>query len=123
VRPFSKHPKTNFEYQDHDQNRRNNQTASGKARNLTFAFCSHPGAPGMESRPPTTHPTIKMQNKPNLQEAKINLTSYRNTDYENIRFPRPRKNKPNFEPACKHRMHPQWQSQDFYVAFWAFIGS
>jgi len=36
-----------------------------------------------------------MQNKPNLQKAEINLTSYEHKDYEKMRVREPRKNKPN----------------------------
>jgi len=39
-----------------------------------------------------------MQNKPNFPNAKINLTSYGNKDYANIRPRRPRQNKPNLQP-------------------------
>jgi len=37
-----------------------------------------------------------MQNKPNLQNDKINVTSLLRMDYENFRYFRCRKNKPNF---------------------------
>ena len=40
------------------------------------------------------HPTI-MQNKPNFQKHKMNVTFYEHKDYRNLRLPGPRKNKPN----------------------------
>jgi len=48
------------------------------------------------------NPTI-MQNKPNFQNAKINLTTYRDKIYEKMSVREPRKNKPNFEHTpCRH---------------------
>ena len=67
-----------------------------------------PGAPGTRRQhagnqphhPRTDQPTINMQNKPNFPRAKMNLTTYCNTAYRNIRLPGPRKNKPNFGPTA-----------------------
>jgi len=39
-----------------------------------------------------------MQNKPNLREAQMNITAFIVKNYEEIRPPTPRKNKPNSNP-------------------------
>ena len=49
--------------------------------------------------PRTAQRIIKMQNKPNFLNAKMNLTTYRDKVYENIRIREPRKNKPNLKTA------------------------
>jgi len=46
-------------------------------------------------RPRTAQPTIKMQNKPNSPNAKMNLSPYCKKDYEKMSVREPRKNKPN----------------------------
>ncbi len=54
--------------------------------------------------------TVKMQNKPNLRNDKMNVTSVTIRNYEDIRLCSPRKNKPNVNtrraPHKKNRFFP-----------------
>jgi len=65
--------------------------------------------------PRTAYASINMQNKPNFPTAKMNLTTYYNTAYENIRLSGHRKNKPNFKPTasiytgCTHYNCLSWK--------------
>ena len=47
-----------------------------------------------------------MQNKPNLMDAQMNLTTYYNMAYAKMRDRDPRKNKPNFNPSINDRSFP-----------------
>ena len=49
-----------------------------------------------------------MQNKPNLPNAKMNVTIYGHKDYENLHLREPRKNKPNLEPTATAHAAGKW---------------
>ena len=66
----------------------------------TNPICN-PTTPAMESTAPQPPSQLqKMQNKPNFQKAKINLTSYRNMDYENYAFENHEKTNPISNPPA-----------------------
>ena len=52
-------------------------------------------------RSPFNHLYLIMQNKPNLLNAKVNVSLFITNDYENMHLLGRRKNKPNTNPTCR----------------------
>jgi len=80
ARPFSKHPETRIETMDYQMR-------------STKRTC-----PPIPPRLPRSQ-GLFMQNKPNFQEAKMNLTTYGHKNYQNTHPRSPLQNKPNFTPT------------------------